>query len=86
MRKLNWVAPRIAPKNHSRRVSPETEKLCDEGATDRKVPLLEEIFHKISYPMRTASDDVPYAQQNQWIVDERLSYRGACQKSCLKEE
>ncbi|MBZ5500260.1 MAG: ATP-binding protein [Acidobacteriia bacterium] len=35
---------------------------------------LEEIIHKIIYPMRTTSDDVPYEQQNLWIIDERLSY------------
>ena len=26
--------------------------------------------------MRTTSDDVPYDQQNLWIIDERLSYHG----------
>ena len=26
--------------------------------------------------MRTTSDDVPYEQQNLWIIDERLSYHG----------
>ncbi|MBZ5636920.1 MAG: ATP-binding protein [Acidobacteriia bacterium] len=35
---------------------------------------LEEIIHKIIYPMRTTSEDVPYEQQNLWIIDERLSY------------
>lgn len=35
---------------------------------------LEEIIHRIIYPMRTTSDDVPYEQQNLWIIDERLSY------------
>jgi hypothetical protein len=35
---------------------------------------LEQIIHKIIYPMRTTSDDVPYEQQNLWIIDERLSY------------
>lgn len=37
---------------------------------------LEEIVHKIIYPMRTASSDVPYEQQNLWIIDERLTYYG----------
>lgn len=37
---------------------------------------LEEIIHKIIYPMRTTSDDVPYEQQNLWIIDERLAYHG----------
>ena len=35
---------------------------------------LEAIIHKIIYPMRATSDDVPYEQQNLWIIDERLSY------------
>src|SRR5215469_1865899 len=34
---------------------------------------LEEIVHKIIYPMRTTSEDVPYEQQNLWIIDERLA-------------
>ena len=37
---------------------------------------LEEIVHRIIYPMRTTSADVPYEQQNLWIIDERLSYHG----------
>lgn len=37
---------------------------------------LEEIIHRIIYPMRTTSDDVPYEQQNLWIIDEKLSYHG----------
>jgi hypothetical protein len=35
---------------------------------------LEEIIHRIIYPMKSASDDVPYEQQNLWIIDERLAY------------
>jgi hypothetical protein len=37
---------------------------------------LEEIIHRIIYPMRATSEDVPYEQQNLWIIDERLSYHG----------
>lgn len=37
---------------------------------------LEEIIHRIIYPMRATSVDVPYEQQNLWIIDERLSYHG----------
>ncbi len=37
---------------------------------------LEEIIHRIIYPMRTTSADVPYEQQNLWIIDERLAYHG----------
>jgi hypothetical protein len=37
---------------------------------------LEEVIHRIIYPMRASSLDVPYEQQNLWIIDERLSYHG----------
>lgn len=49
------------------------EKSLQENPETGKYPL-EEIIHKIIYPMRTTSDDVPYEQQNLWIIDERLSY------------
>jgi hypothetical protein len=35
---------------------------------------LEETVHNLIYPMRKTSDEVPYQQQNLWIIDERLSY------------
>jgi hypothetical protein len=49
------------------------EKSLQSNPETGKYPL-EEIIHKIIYPMRTTSDDVPYEQQNLWIIDERLSY------------
>jgi len=51
------------------------EKSLQQNPETGKYPL-EEIIHKIIYPMRTTSDDVPYDQQNLWIIDERLSYHG----------
>jgi len=51
------------------------EKSLQSDPETGKYPL-EEIIHKIIYPMRTTSDDVPYEQQNLWIIDERLSYHG----------
>lgn len=51
------------------------EKSLQANPETGKYPL-EEIIHKIIYPMRTTSDNVPYEQQNQWIIDERLSYHG----------
>jgi hypothetical protein len=51
------------------------EKSLQSNPETGKYPL-EEIIHKIIYPMRTSSDDVPYEQQNLWIIDERLSYHG----------
>lgn len=35
---------------------------------------LEKEVHNIVFPMRTTSDDVPFEQQNLWIIDERLTY------------
>lgn len=35
---------------------------------------LEETVHNLVFPMRTTSDDVPFEQQNLWIIDERLTY------------
>lgn len=49
------------------------EKSLQSNPETGKYPL-EEIVHKIIYPMRTTSEDVPYEQQNLWIIDERLSY------------
>lgn len=49
------------------------EKSLKTDPVTGKYPL-EEIIHQIIYPMRTTSDEVPYEQQNLWIVDERLSY------------
>lgn len=51
------------------------EKSLQANPETGKYPL-EEVIHKIIYPMRTTSDDVPYEQQNLWIIDERLSYHG----------
>src|ERR1044072_6286450 len=34
----------------------------------------EDRIHQMIYPMRLTSDDVPYEQQNLWIIEERLNY------------
>jgi hypothetical protein len=49
------------------------EKSLQSNPETGKYPL-EEVIHRIIYPMHTTSDDVPYEQQNLWIIDERLSY------------
>lgn len=49
------------------------EKSLQADPATGKYPL-EEIIHRIIYPMRTTSSDVPYEQQNLWIIDERLAY------------
>ena len=58
---------------HRRVILEFFEKSLEQNPETGKYPL-EEIIHKIIYPMRTTSDDVPYEQQNLWIIDERLSY------------
>lgn len=35
---------------------------------------LEKTVHSLVFPMRTTSDDVPFEQQNLWIIDERLTF------------
>ena len=35
---------------------------------------LEKTVHSLIFPMRSTSDDVPFEQQNLWIIDERLTF------------
>jgi hypothetical protein len=35
---------------------------------------LEKTVHGLIFPMRSTSDDVPFEQQNLWIIDERLTF------------
>jgi hypothetical protein len=35
---------------------------------------LEEIVHRIIFPMMTTSNEIDYDQQNLWLIDERLTY------------
>jgi hypothetical protein len=35
---------------------------------------LEKTVHSLVFPMRSTSDDVPFEQQNLWIIDERLTF------------
>lgn len=35
---------------------------------------LEEAVHKIIFPLKTTSDEVPYENLNLWIIDEQLAY------------
>ncbi len=44
-------------------------ELTDTG----KYPL-EEVVHRIIFPMITTSNEIDYEQQNLWLIDERLSY------------
>ena len=42
-------------------------------ASTGKYPL-EKAVHNLIFPMRETSDDLPYYQQNLWLIDERLTY------------
>jgi hypothetical protein len=42
-----------------------------EGAD--KFPL-ESVVHQLIYPMKQTSDELPYPEQNLWMIDERLTY------------
>lgn len=44
-------------------------ELTDSG----KYPL-EEVVHRIIFPMMTTSNEIDYEQQNLWLIDERLTY------------
>ncbi|HUC49373.1 MAG TPA: hypothetical protein VMA30_08295 [Xanthobacteraceae bacterium] len=35
---------------------------------------LEEVVHRLVFPMHSTSDDIPYHEQNLWMIDERLTY------------
>ena len=34
----------------------------------------EELVHRLIYPMRSTSNEVPFAEQNLWVIDERLAF------------
>jgi len=73
---MNWGKSSLAQYVAHRRVILDfLERSLPSDPETGKYPL-EEIIHRIIYPMRTTSDDVPYEQQNLWIIDERLAYHG----------
>jgi hypothetical protein len=41
---------------------------------DAKKYPLESVVHQLVFPMRSTSDDIPYHEQNLWIIDERLTF------------
>jgi hypothetical protein len=42
-------------------------------SADAKYPL-EEVVHKLVFPMQSTNQDIPYNEQNLWMIDERLTY------------
>lgn len=45
-----------------------------ESDPDTKRYPLEEVVHQLVFPMRATSDDIPYHEQNLWMIDERLTF------------
>ncbi len=43
------------------------------ASADAKYPL-EEVVHKLVFPMQSTNQDIPYNEQNLWMIDERLTY------------
>lgn len=35
---------------------------------------LEKVVHQLVYPMQSTSEDIPYHEQNLWMIDERLAF------------
>ena len=42
--------------------------------SDRAKYPLEEVVHRLVFPMHTTNADIPYNEQNLWMIDERLTY------------
>jgi len=58
---------------HRRIILDFLERAISIGDTDKKYPL-EKVVHQLVFPMRTTSADIPYSEQNLWMIDERLTY------------
>jgi hypothetical protein len=41
---------------------------------DAKKYPLERVVHQLVFPMRTTSEELPYCEQNLWMIDERLTF------------
>lgn len=49
-------------------------KRAIETPADSPKYALEEVVHRLVFPMGGTSEDTPYHEQNLWIIDERLTY------------
>jgi hypothetical protein len=57
---------------HRRAVIDLFEKLLEQNEEERFSD--EDVIHSLFFPIRSASDDIPYDKQNLWLIDERLTY------------
>jgi hypothetical protein len=58
---------------HRRIILDFLDRAITRDAHTKKYPL-ERAVHQLVFPMRTTSDDIPYHEQNLWMVDERLTF------------
>jgi hypothetical protein len=58
---------------HRRIILDFLDRAITRDANTKKYPL-ERAVHQLVFPMRTTSDDIPYHEQNLWMIDERLTF------------
>jgi hypothetical protein len=58
---------------HRRIILDFLDRAISKSPDSGKYPL-EKAVHHIIFPMQETSDDIPYYQQNLWLLDERLTY------------
>jgi hypothetical protein len=58
---------------HRRIILDFLERAITRSVGEDKFPL-ESVVHQLVYPMKHTSDDLPYSEQNLWMIDERLTY------------
>jgi hypothetical protein len=76
MTKLNDVGKAALIENvvHRKLVLEILSKHLQRRAAGEAGYYLEEDIHRVIFPMRTTSDEVPFEDQNLWVIDEKLSY------------
>lgn len=58
---------------HRRIILDFLERAISRAEGGSKFPL-ESVVHQLIYPMKHTSDELPYPEQNLWMIDERLTY------------
>jgi hypothetical protein len=58
---------------HRRIILDLLDRAITRAPSAKKYPL-ERAVHQLVFPMRATSDDIPYHEQNLWIIDERLTF------------
>ncbi|UPK35482.1 ATP-binding protein [Bradyrhizobium sp. 186] len=58
---------------HRRIILDFLERAIGRAEAADKFPL-ESVVHQLIYPMKHTSDELPYPEQNLWMIDERLTY------------